>query len=441
MVAPSGVHPDRTARLALPGTRSPISALTDNAPALALAVGPVVGVLAPKGMVVLLAAVALLTVADPARRAALTTRALQAVRRPRLGVLVLVAGLIWLAVTAAVTDAFGTGPRIATQLAGLLLIGIVASAAFGRPAATLRRRFLQASVLGLALGVVVQIEEGLTGGLLQGLGSAPPPDGWHLDKVNLGATNLVVFACAATGFLAGRRGLGFGLLAATTLLMLGFDSLAAVVAAAAATVVFGLASRWPDAIRFIVRWGGILVVVAMPVIVQDLGRLPPEVLDRLPASALHRVLIWNFALGRIAERPVLGWGLDSARHLGDGHTVVVRGRIQAAMPLHPHNGVLQIWVETGLPGLALLLIGVWAVTMRPRTGMAAAVEPAKMALVTAGGMIGLTAYGVWQMHWLSSLIVTGFAIMAVTRSSPECGLPEDRAEPRSMPPRRTAGAP
>ena len=33
----------------------------------------------------------------------------------------------------------------------------------------------------------------------------------------------------------------------------------------------------------------------------------------IPPSAAHRLLIWDFVIARIADRPLLGWGMEASR--------------------------------------------------------------------------------------------------------------------------------
>ncbi len=37
-------------------------------------------------------------------------------------------------------------------------------------------------------------------------------------------------------------------------------------------------------------------------------------------SGIHRLLIWRFAADHVAERPLLGWGMDSSRAMPGGKT-------------------------------------------------------------------------------------------------------------------------
>src|SRR5207244_777034 len=86
-----------------------------------------------------------------------------------------------------------------------------------------------------------------------------------------------------------------------------------------------------------------------------------DAMPSLRTSALHRLIIWRFATDHIAERPVLGWGMDASRELPGGKTsvrdyldlppsIVLEGSV---MPLHPHDAILQWWVELGIIGAVL----------------------------------------------------------------------------------------
>src|SRR6202034_4481699 len=65
-------------------------------------------------------------------------------------------------------------------------------------------------------------------------------------------------------------------------------------------------------------------------------------------SVVHRIFIWRFTAERIAERPLLGWGMDAARDLPGGKPTVASlfpgAQIPAdaeLLPLHPHDAVLE----------------------------------------------------------------------------------------------------
>jgi exopolysaccharide production protein ExoQ len=160
----------------------------------------------------------------------------------------------------------------------------------------------------------------------------------------------------------------------------------------------------------------IAVVLAAPF---GFGRLDQisgmlHIADEVKLSAGHRLLIWSFVSSHIAERPLLGWGLDSSRAI-PGATDVVRP-YETMLPLHPHNAPLQLWLELGLPGAALLaLLGAWlwlelASAPWPRLYAAAAGGSLATALVAT-----TATYGIWQEWWQGSLAFALFIVLVMAR--------------------------
>jgi O-antigen ligase len=110
-----------------------------------------------------------------------------------------------------------------------------------------------------------------------------------------------------------------------------------------------------------------------------------------PLSWDIRLDVWAFATSKIAEHPLRGLGLDAAR------------TFPGAIPLHTHDAPIQLWLELGLPGAALVAgffawilwrIGEMAHERRDQAAVAAAT------LVTYV-VIGALSFGVWQEWWIA----------------------------------------
>jgi O-antigen ligase len=140
--------------------------------------------------------------------------------------------------------------------------------------------------------------------------------------------------------------------------------------------------------------------------------------DTVKSSLAHRFYIWDFAGKRIAERPLLGWGLDSSRSIPGGKELIRTN--QERLPLHPHDAALQVWLELGLPGAvlaALLLSWLWlrlAAVTWPRLYAAAAGSS-----LAAGSTVLSAGWGVWQEWWIATLSLAMFAILAMARAAGE----------------------
>ena len=127
----------------------------------------------------------------------------------------------------------------------------------------------------------------------------------------------------------------------------------------------------------------------------------PAIYQRLPASSQARVDIWHFVSARIAERPTLGWGMESSRAIPGGTTEYVPGRTY--LPLHPHNNALQVLLEEGVIGFALTLTAlVIALRAWRRHWSSDPLEGAAGgALIMAFLVIGFSAFGIWQTWWIA----------------------------------------
>ena len=129
-------------------------------------------------------------------------------------------------------------------------------------------------------------------------------------------------------------------------------------------------------------------------------RMAPYI-DEAQYSILHRFHIWHFTGERIAEKPVLGWGIDAARRIPGGDTKLPSGG--NVMGVHPHNASLQIWLELGGLGALLttiLVIALWRI-------IGALTDPAARAGATAMLLSALTvanlSFGIWQTWWMATL--------------------------------------
>jgi exopolysaccharide production protein ExoQ len=131
-------------------------------------------------------------------------------------------------------------------------------------------------------------------------------------------------------------------------------------------------------------------------------------------SARHRLEIWWFTGSHIADRPVLGWGLDSSRAIPGGSDPTPEG--PPWLPLHPHNGALQIWLELGLPG-ALLFAGfvAWLWLSLARISWPRLFAAAAGGSLFAAQIIGLAAYGVWEEWWIGTQFLLLFLTLVMSR--------------------------
>lgn len=110
----------------------------------------------------------------------------------------------------------------------------------------------------------------------------------------------------------------------------------------------------------------------------------------LKASWFARADIWRFVSGEIPTHPLLGWGMDASRMWPN------------LIPLHPHNAALQVWLELGAVGVAIVtLFWAWLWDRIARLCEAdRGAGAAAAAVAVAYLVIGALSFGVWQEWWL-----------------------------------------
>lgn len=386
---------------------------------VAIAVVPLIAIFNPKGVAPLFAVTAIVALALH----------LKAHRRfPRLPMPVSLAVLalgLWAAASMLWHVAPSVGRTIAltlplTLFAGCVLIGAV------REIDERQREFLRgAAVVGAVLGAGLALVE--LGGQfpfsrLYMLVVKDRLAGWDARipnwEINNGAVAVALFLWPALAVLWSRgarvRAVILYLMAAAV--AVGSGSLAAAVsvaAGAAAALVAALPGKWG---RVVLGAGILVIVFGAPAIMSTFpdGRSFARDHPGLPYSVYPRVMIWQFVTERIWQAPVLGHGVKSSRALGDNRPRLdffigsdPRTRIPAntqPVPLHPHNGVLQVWLELGGVGAAIgaaLLLGILGAIFRrrPRDGL---FHAANAALI--GGLcIACVAFGLWQGWWQGTL--------------------------------------
>lgn len=370
----------------------------------------VVLTVAPKGAVIVLVIGALGAVLRGGFGAAGPSRALAYVA------LMFVILMGWAGLSALWADASAEVWRI-SMVAPLGIAGIVMVWATESLDATSRKWSANGLLAGLAVSAAIVGFEWLTDGailrtLYPGDASSAAP---NIQAYNERITVLCVLAWPAA-LIGGRWYVTIPAIAVAALLA-GTSSpitlLAFVTAGVACLLAYELPRIGPalvGAVIAVLMLAGPWFLVALPEPGPWLQRLPHPDL----ASIVHRVSMWDLAAERAAERPALGWGVSASRNLPGGDLPVdietrvgaERGSIpanQAIMPLHPHNGAVQLSLELGVVGGvlgALLLAPLPLFAARRRRPLAAA---AGLAVVSGLAVPFLLSHGVWQPWWHATL--------------------------------------
>lgn len=169
-------------------------------------------------------------------------------------------------------------------------------------------------------------------------------------------------------------------------------------------------------------------ILAMPVVIAPLKAASYCTFITKAPSLAHRMNIWHAVSILISERPLEGWGVDAARVAPGGKDIVqlracgpdgqATGKIEIVgetIPLHPHNGALDLWFSLGAIGAlyaAILVVGsLWAALRHQgRTRIQGAII---VALSCQLGLTVLVSYGLWQTWFLATLSIGIWALSLI----------------------------
>ena len=323
--------------------------------------------------------------------------------------------LLWGTLSTAWSIDPGRSLVTAPRLAGLFAAGLALAAAAGRIAAPRRLTlFLFAgTAIGLALGLYDLASAGGLSRVFSVRGFAPA----RLNQISVWLA-LMVLPAGALLVCRGRWVSALAVVVAMMSTVYGCEGTTAKVALSLSLPVAALIYIRPGAASRILAGLAVLAILTAPLFLPQLARLPSifATADAFKDSAGHRLLIWSFTGQHIAERPIVGWGLDSARAIPGGKVEIRPG--QDWLPLHPHDAALQLWLELGAPGAALFAIFIGLLWLR----LARARWPPLYTAAAGGELFAATAvassaWGIWQEWWLGTLGLALFATLVMARAA------------------------
>ena len=418
------------------GGAGPLSVANRNGLALAAAIfcGISAPLLASSPTVfgVALALGLLLLLAAPGRFQLVTDLARGA--RTPLGMTIILTFVLWLPGVADSPD-LGRSLAIWGRMVGMVIVAALIHYFLSRGSLDACLRAMV--VAALACGVIT----------LMGLYAASPIFGLFRGKgwVDVNAAQILKYYGSALAILApvvvwasfylGGRWLyaGFLHLAAAFVVIFAVDSLAGLLGLVAGLVVGGIVyicQRWHlvrgrAAALFLI----LLAVLLVAAIAWILFKLPPslgagQIIDGvyhgpvepgLPVSLIdaHRQYIWRFAFDAALEAPYFGHGIDVSNYL-PGASVLIEKFNQAFIPSHPHNWLLEIFLETGAFGLAFLLAAL-ALLLRLWLRIGAAspgTSAAGVALFVGFWSSSMLNFSIWAAWWQGVFLVLSAIVLA-----------------------------
>ncbi len=313
---------------------------------------------------------------------------------------------------------------------GAILLCLFTAGA-GQPAI---RRIGSATLAGIAVAAILVVIELLTTAALNRLahGNRLPIEEISIFRNYLNGSSAVfvmmIWPVTAALGLTGRPKLAAG--AGIALFVLSFSAAASVAGLAAlAGAGAGIIAAFRPRLYHLLFGAGVVVAALLMPLVTDI--LPKPVTSttemKVDPSTNHRLRIWNFAAERIAERPLLGWGLDSSRAIPGGAELVPMLHRQADgmevtyseqnLPLHPHNIFLQVWLELGAIGALFAAAALLAVVREVARTEGAVLRFSSAGALTAAIAFSGLSYSPWQSWWLCTMMFA-LALLGACRGAP-----------------------
>lgn len=167
------------------------------------------------------------------------------------------------------------------------------------------------------------------------------------------------------------------------------------------SVLAWLSWKW---ISRLVLSGTLLVIASAPFHSLILTMMIPDWLhERLrSASSAIRVKIYNAFESAIAAAPFFGSGFNTAsRYKDEPGFQRIPPDLQSYVEFgHPHNAAVQLWLEMGLVGAAIVC-ALLVFAFRAIQGLPAPMRPLALGFWAAVVAVAIVSHGAWQAWWLA----------------------------------------
>ena len=185
-----------------------------------------------------------------------------------------------------------------------------------------------------------------------------------------------------------------------------------------AFLVFVVAQKFPRITTNAVFAGIGAMLLTAPWMYRLIYKILNSTIDHSMPIGIRKILfrseIWDIVATKSLESPIFGHGIDSARYLGN--IVVVSTDKPAIVLLHPHNMILQIWLDLGFVGVAIVA-GLLFLGWKYVSKLHHSTQPAILGGLTMLIVFSIVTHSLWQT-WSVSLIAIFVTLSASLHSTP-----------------------
>jgi len=175
---------------------------------------------------------------------------------------------------------------------------------------------------------------------------------------------------------------------------------------------------------------GILALAFLMPVWMSVADLKPEQLSaqldpKSPSSnsVVYRLHIWDFVARKIAEKPLLGWGAGASKRLGTDAVGMLSdprfGKLGEPIPVHPHNAILQVWLEYGFFGVLFIYVLIARGLIIAERHISAA--PQRIWVFACGALIACFfgfSFSIASSWWVVTVIVSVVLAAIFARPAP-----------------------
>lgn len=184
------------------------------------------------------------------------------------------------------------------------------------------------------------------------------------------------------------------------------ENMSASLALACATVTFIFVVMTKAKFNKLIMASVLLILCIKPVMISNIDPYKAiEDFPELPPSSVHRLLIWDFVAEKAAEKPILGWGMKSARKIPGSQDKMTLERTfvgRELIPGHPHSSILQIWLEVGLIGAILFLYAIYCLFKQIGSIKGVYGNASANAMLVGYIVIGLLSFDLFRVWWIAA---------------------------------------
>ena len=126
----------------------------------------------------------------------------------------------------------------------------------------------------------------------------------------------------------------------------------------------------------------------------------------LPNSSRHRIAIWDFAIEKVQQKPLTGWGANNSYVVPGADGYYDENAGMRIMPVYPHNFIIQVVLELGVIGLAVLAVVAHLLLRRWDAIQQPAFKATMGSCIIVYCVMSMSSFNVWHSWWMCVPVIT-----------------------------------